>query len=254
MIYFYFGLGLATGALGTLIGAGGGFILVPLLLTLMPTASPAEVTAISLCAISANACSGSLTYLWQRKVVLKAAFAFLFASIPGTLLGAELSHRVDLKVFHFVFAVVLIFIGIYLLTRSREKANSQGSARGVDLSNQLLVLGMVLSFGVGMLASFLGIGGGIIHVPLLSQVLGFPVHLAVGTSHFILALSAVTATFDHWRRGDLNFLSEPVIPIAIGMTLGAQIGAQLSHHIKGVIVLRLLGGAAVLVGLRFLFM
>lgn len=251
---FFFLIGIFTGALGTMIGAGGGFILVPLLMALTPSASPAEITAISLLGVAANATSGSFTYLAQRRVILWAVVLFSLAAVPGSLVGAQLTRDIDLSGFQKIFAAILAVIGIYLAVFAKEKAKAGASPHAFKLSSKQLAWGSLLSFFVGILASFLGIGGGIIHVPLLSQVLAIPVGLAIGTSHCILAISAVTASVDHWYRGDLDFQNPTVLPIAIGMVLGAQIGAQLSHRIHGRWILRILGGVLILVAIKiFLF-
>ena len=81
-------LGLLVGAYGTMIGAGGGFILVPVLLLLYPDDSPELVTSISLGAVFFNAVSGSFAYIRQRRVDFLAGNAFAAATIPGAIAGA----------------------------------------------------------------------------------------------------------------------------------------------------------------------
>ncbi|PYM20287.1 MAG: sulfite exporter TauE/SafE family protein, partial [Candidatus Rokuibacteriota bacterium] len=84
-------LGGVIGAYGTLIGAGGGFLLVPLLLFMDPLSSPSAVTGISLSIVAANALSGSLAYARKRRIDYHVAIALGLASIPGTVIGALLT-------------------------------------------------------------------------------------------------------------------------------------------------------------------
>src|SRR3954451_24825040 len=81
-------LGFVVGAFGTLIGAGGGFILVPVLLLLYPTAKPSVITGISLAVVFFNAASGSVAYWRARRIDVRTALIFATATIPGAILGA----------------------------------------------------------------------------------------------------------------------------------------------------------------------
>ncbi len=101
-------------------------------------------------------------------------------------------------------------------------------------------------------SSFLGIGGGIIHVPALSYFLNFPIHLATATSHFILAIMALTGTVVHILTGTFAHGVHRTIALAIGVVLGAQIGARMSEKVQGAWIIRALAIALGIVGLRIL--
>jgi hypothetical protein len=114
------------------------------------------------------------------------------------------------------------------------------------------VVGVVLSFFVGYFSSFLGIGGGIIHVPALVWLLHFPVHIATATSHFILAIMALSGTLVHVWNGTLAHSWQETGALAGGVVFGAQLGAYFSNRIKGTWILRGLAVALGLVGMRIL--
>ena len=103
------------------------------------------------------------------------------------------------------------------------------------------LLFLLLGLGVGIFGTLVGIGGGIIHVPLMIYLLGFPVHIATATSHFVLAVSSCMGVISHFLLDHIVWL--PAIALGIGASLGAQIGAKLSKKTKPKIILVLLSCA-----------
>ncbi len=249
----YLLLGLSVGAFGTMIGAGGGFILVPILMALHPDFSSVQVTAISMLCVAINATSGGLSYLIKRNVHLKSALLFILAGLPGAWYGTKLTGMVARENFQGVFGVALIAIASFLLWRSLKRPHQDQHGESFSIRNAQYAQGSALSFAVGILASFLGIGGGIIHVPMLIHWLRFPVHLAAGTSHVILAATALGATVAHFFNGDHPSGATFMWPLGLGMALGAQVGAKYSSRIKGSFILKALYAALLLVGLRLLW-
>lgn len=259
-----FGLGLAVGAFGTMIGAGGGFILVPLLLFLYPQEKPEVITAISLAVVFFNALSGSIAYGRKQRIDYKSAGIFAIASIPGAFLGAKSTQWVSRELFEPIFGAGLIAISLYLLIKKtggvrRERVGKASTTRTlVDAEGHTYTytfdprVGIVLSVFVGYLSSFLGIGGGVIHVPALVHLLDFPIHLATATSHAILVVMALVATIEHWLNGSLAVGLDRLVFLAPGVIIGAQIGALLSGRVRGTWILKLLAGALMLVGIRLL--
>ncbi len=106
--------------------------------------------------------------------------------------------------------------------------------------------------GVGFVSSLLGIGGGIIHVPLLTRALNFPVHIATATSHFVLSITALVATLVRLKTGTLQGQLPTIAWLSIGAIAGAQSGAKLSNRIAGPWILRGLAISLGLVGVRIL--
>lgn len=98
------------------------------------------------------------------------------------------------------------------------------------------IVGIIVSVFVGFISSFLGIGGGIIHVPvLLINILNYPVHIATATSHFVLTVMLLSVTVVHIADGAL----QPGA-LSIGVLFGAQLGARLSKKIHGVTIICIL--------------
>jgi uncharacterized protein len=260
--------GLIVGTIGTLIGVGGGFILMPVLLLVYPLASPETITSISLAVIFFNALSGSWAYSKMKRIDYKSGLVFAVATIPGAILGALTTNYIPRRVFNIFFGLLMIAAAVYLFFHRTVK--SKGIAVKRDhLTKRTLIekngtvhtfsfnirIGIVLSVFVGYLSSMLGIGGGIIHVPALIRLLNFPVHIATATSHFILVIMALTGTIVHIATGSFSHGGiYQTILLAIGVLVGAQAGALLSQHVRGVWIIRGLAIALASVGIRILFL
>lgn len=250
---FLFLIAFMVATMGTLVGAGGGIILMPILFFLYPHAPHGELTALSMLTVACNASSGSLAYGRKKLVHFRAAGLFILASLPGALLGTHFASWIERDLFEKIFGLILFLYALYLLFKKNKTKNEQSLTAHSELSRQAYLLGAVISFLVGFIASFLGIGGGVIHVPLLAQVLSFPVPLAAGTSHFILAVTAWASTLEHLYAGNLPALSSQLFFLAAGAVCGAQLGARLSQYVTGPVILKILGMILLLVGLRLLF-
>lgn len=120
-IFLLIAIGFAIGTIGTLIGAGGGFILVPLLLLLHPNFSPEVITAISMAIVACNATSGSIAYMRSKRVDYKAGIIFAICTIPGSILGVLTTRIIPRDTFDIIFGVVLIGLAIFLFIRGGKK-------------------------------------------------------------------------------------------------------------------------------------
>lgn len=244
-------LGFGIGVFGTLVGAGGGFILTPALLLLYQGSSPALLTAISLVVVFFNASSGTAAYARQRRVDYRSGLVFALCTLPGSVLGVIVADKVSRPGFDVVMGVVLLAVGILLL-RGFSTVSEQprpGALRVLaDREGQEyryhadLRLGALLSVGVGFVSSFLGIGGGVLHVPLLVGVLGFPTHIATATSHFVLSFMALVATLTHVVAGTFHngVGLRRAAALSVGVIVGAQLGAWLSQRLSGRLIQKLL--------------
>jgi uncharacterized membrane protein YfcA len=262
-------IGLLIGIFGTLIGAGGGFILVPILILSYPELNTETITAISMVIVAANAISGSLAYARSGRIDYKAGLLFAAFTIPGSILGVLTTQYIPRNLFNILFGALLVALSVYLLfkhnrpvspviadeNQRRWKQHSLVDASGTSYRytyNQ--TRGIFISVIVGYLSPVLGIGGGIIHVPALVQWLQFPVFVATATSHFILAIMASVSVIVHIVKGSYNDpgILHMVIGLIIGVIPGAQIGAWLSHKLHSYTILRVLAVCLGLVGIRIL--
>jgi len=258
-------LGFLVGAYGTLIGAGGGFLLVPILLLLYPQETPETITSISLAVVFFNALSGSLAYARLKRIEYRSGLLFSAATIPGAILGAITTAYIPRGLFDGILGLLLVAVSVFLALkpgggvqeprpcppnhRACTVTEADGTVHSFSFNQPL---GVVVSLAVGFFSSILGIGGGIIHVPVLVHLLNFPVHIATATSHFVLANMALTGTLTHIVTGAFAQGVRRTILLAIGVLLGAQVGARLSGKMRGTWIIRGLAIALAAVGIRLL--
>lgn len=264
-------IGFVVGSIGTLIGAGGGFILVPLLIILHPQFTAEQITAISMAVVACNAISGSAAYMVSKRVDYKAGVIFALCTIPGSILGVLTTKIIPRDLFDIIFGIVLFGLAIFLFLKGGKKINAKLPAAvkkgwvtqkltdkwGEHYSYSYDIRkGSVLSILVGYFSPLLGIGGGIIHVPAMAEWLRFPVHIATATSHFILAIMATVSVAVHYYNGgyDDPLILRMTLGLAIGVIPGAQLGAYLSRKIQGRIIIKALAVSLGLVGVRILVM
>src|SRR4030042_1524558 len=260
-------LGFFIGTYGTLIGAGGGFILMPILLLLYPKENPELLTSISLAVVFFNALSGSIAYARMKRIDYRSGFLFSAATIPGAILGALTTAYIPRWMFDSILGLLMIAASVFLLLRPSRRNEVKEENPNYHLTRNLIdasganhtysynpVVGVGLSLFVGYISSLLGIGGGIIHVPALVHLLNFSVHIATATSHFILAVMAITGTTVHMATGVFSHGIRRTVLLAIGVLLGAQLGARLSTRVHGDWIIRGLAIALGFVGVRLLIM
>jgi uncharacterized membrane protein YfcA len=244
-------LGLGVGTFGTLVGAGGGFILTPILLLLYPGEPAKVLTAISLTVVFFNAASGSIAYARQRRIDYASGWRFAMATLPGSVAGALVVQYAPRRVFDLIMAALLTGLGLWLViwaSRARLPGGRLVRRRLADRAGMVfnyrvaLYRGIAYSLAIGFLSSFLGIGGGPFNVPVLFGLLGFPIHVATATSQFILMFMSATGVVTHVVEGSFLHAMEirRALSLSAGVVVGAQIGAFVSRRTSGSTIQRLL--------------
>jgi uncharacterized membrane protein YfcA len=272
-VAWFIPIGFLVGTYGTIIGAGGGFIIVPLLMFLFPSDSPSMITAASLAVIFVNSTSGTIAYARMKRISYKTGTLFAAATIPGALLGSYLTAFIPRKEFGAIFGGLLVAVAAFLALsrgfRNRAGRGPEASAAPrrvrkivdtvIDREGNVyqlsysVALGMGLSLLIGCFSSLVGIGGGLIHVPLLTYLFGFPIHIATATSHFVLVFTSLAGVVEHLidRTWPTHLLRDACL--AIGVVVGAQLGARISRRLSTPWIVVGLAVALGLVGVRLLF-
>lgn len=250
-------LGLLVGGFGTLIGAGGGFLLVPLLLYLYPADSPATLTSISLGVVAMNALSGVSAYARAGRINYRTGLALSLASVPGTMAGAALTGFLHRGLFDVAFGAVLLLLAVFLFWRpSPQEALGEAARTGqvaLAASPRGMGMGVAASAVVGWLSGVMGIGGSPLQVVVLTHLLRVPVRTGMPTAQFMVLLSALGGVGSHAVSGHFAPDLTRLVSLGIGALVGAQAGAAVSHRVTGDGLVRLLAVALSSVGLRLIF-
>jgi hypothetical protein len=215
-------LGFAAGILGSMIGLGGGIVVVPVLtfLGFPPTVAASN----SLFAALSNSIASTISYSRQKRIEYFLGLKLGLLAIPGTILGAIISTDIAPDIFKILFGFVLVASAIYIFLRkqieSREKV----------ISKQMILFAIGSSFFAGIISSFFGIGGGIIFVPLMVVGMGMSMKKAAPTSQLILFFASLSGVIVHSILGHPDFLQAGFL--AIGSFFGGLVGAKLSLSIK----------------------
>ena len=215
-------LGVAAGMLGSMIGLGGGIIVVPVLtfLGFPPTVAASN----SLFAALSNAIASTVSYSKQKRIEFSLGLKLGLLSIPGTVLGAIISTDFAPEIFKILFGFVLIASAAYIFLRRKIESKEK------ILSQQMMIFAVGASFFAGIISSFFGIGGGIIFVPLMVVGMGMAMKRAAPTSQLILLFASLSGVIVHSVLGHPDFLQAGFL--AIGSFIGGLIGARLSIDIK----------------------
>ncbi len=232
--------GAATGLVGAMLGLGGGVFLVPLL-TLALGIPIRTAVAASLISVIATSSASSTVNLDRGLVNMRLAMALEVATTIGGLGGGVAAALFTPRELFLIFGGTLAVMGVLMFVRSGYR--NVIADLGVDpgrLGGRLqegettyvyrmrrLPLGLGASLVAGAVSGLLGLGGGIIKVPVMNTFCGIPIRVAAATSAFMIGVTAAASVFIYYARGDL------VLPlcsaVALGALPGSLAGARLAH-------------------------
>lgn len=215
-------LGFVAGVLGSMIGLGGGIIVVPILtfFGFPPTLAASN----SLFAAFSNAVASTFAYSRQKRIEYSLGLKLGLLSVPGTVLGAYVSSEVTPEIFKILFGFVLIASAVYIFLNKKIKTREK------KISTQMMIFSAGASFFAGIISAFFGIGGGIIFVPLMVVGMGMVMKKAAPTSQLILLFASLSGVIVHTVLGHSDFLQAGLL--ASGSFAGGLVGARLSVDIK----------------------
>ena len=248
------GMGLVVGALTGLFGVGGAFVIVPLLNVLLGI--PYTLAAgCSMCFTIGTSASGWSRHQSLGHVATKTMIILGGAGVCGAVLGADLhvhlksalsaspaqgSGQAFTLTMHLLFILTLLIAGWLVLRWSPHETPGpsllqrlplgprieiqRANLRGISLPG-LCAVGL----GIGIFGGLLGIGGGVLLMPVMLLVVGVGIHQAVGTSLGVVLFVSVAGAAIYGADGEVNLWI--VMALLVGSTLGVQIGAWLCHRL-----------------------
>ena len=237
--------GIAAGLFGSLLGLGGGTLIVPLL-TLGFGLPLLTAVGVSLVCVIVTSGAAAGVYLDRHVANLRLGITLELFTATGALIGGLVAFLLDERVLELLFALLLGYVAVTMGLRSNvadtdavggeepEGPPAPASSFREGLSGpgyevRRLVPGAIGSLGAGIVSALLGIGGGIIKVPLMHLVMGVPLRVATATSNLMIGITASASAIIYLLRGQIDpFVAGPT---AIGVFLGATIGSRTAHRI-----------------------
>ncbi|RDE14467.1 MAG: sulfite exporter TauE/SafE family protein [Candidatus Thorarchaeota archaeon] len=242
--------GLGVGVLASMLGVGGGIILVPFLIIAFGL-SPSTAPGTTLVAALFVAMASLIPYYRQKPspIIPKAGLLLALTSVPGSLIGVWLREIVsNEETLRLVFAAILMPIALKMLfAKRRGKADRASEVGSFDLSRvsrARIGYSLIGSLCAGILSGLLGLGGGILMVPVLNMMMGLPIHAAVATSMLTMVFTATSGTVMNYLGGQIHVFY--ALTISLGMIVGAQFGPRLVCKINAVLLKQLFGVLLVL--------
>lgn len=245
-------IGAGAAIFGSIVGLGGGIIIVPLLIMLgeplmgEPVSTQIAVGT-SLAVLIFTSLTATLTYGKQGKVDYRTGWLFFAASGPASMLGAQLTTGIKAGPFQLAFGLLMLVMFGLMMARERIqplKAKWSIKRTFMDGEGKLqtygynLPIALAIGLGVGMCSGMFGIGGGSLFVPLMILFFRFPPHIASATSMFVILLSAVLGSGVHVVNGNIDWLL--FAALAPGALIGGSIGARIASSLSGKQLLRVL--------------
>ena len=244
-ILILIGVGLGAGTLGSLLGVGGGIIMVPAL-TLLGL-SPVQTASTSLIAVATTSVSSTIEYSRQKRIEYRLGLEMAIFAIPGAVFGAILSEYLSEGSFKLYFGIILIIAAIYILYKNSILSDTAAKKRSIVLRSAVFAA----TFGAGIISSLFGVGGGIIFVPAMLLVLGLTMHRAAPTSQFTLMMTSMGGVLVHAYLLHPDYLQ--AFALSAGAFAGAQLGARVSRTAKELLLKRLLGFILITVAVKFIY-
>ena len=246
-----FAISLGAGALGALLGLGGGIIIIPAL-TLLFNINIRYAIGASIVSVIATSSGAAAAYVRERMTNMRVAMFLEMATSAGALCGAYLSGIVAGRWLFIVFGVVLGYSAL-MMFHKRHAMPSEGAPKDA-LADRLQLhgayfdealghevayrvsgthLGFVLMYIAGVVSGLLGIGSGALKVPALDLAMRLPIKVSTATSNFMIGVTAAASAGMYFARGDIDpFITAPVVAgVLIGSTGGSLLLGRLNSSV-----------------------
>jgi len=239
-------VGFLAGSFGALLGVGGGVILVPGLILVAGLPFHSAVAASLVCVV-ATSVSGSVVYLKRGRVLLDVAVHLQFYTVGGAVLAGLVATRIPAAPLYLAFSVLLLVMAYRMIPLGKREGSGTRPAMGPGSPKVVAA-----SVGAGSVAGFLGVGGGILNVPILHLLMGQPFDRAAATSVYMIGVTGAAAALVYIARGDLDpaLAGVTVLGTLAGAGVAALVGDRFDERVLKVIFVVLLLYVAFRMGSR----
>lgn len=230
---------IVAGFLGSILGLGGGIIIVPVL-TLFYNINIRYAVAASLVSIVATSSGAAASYLKDSLTNLRLAVFLEIGTVSGAIIGFMISSHIQAKSLFLIFGIMLFFSGILMLRRREEYISNTNHAWAeslkldgvfpkedghlVNYKIENVPLGLVIMFFAGIFSALLGIGSGILKVLAMDAAMKLPIKVSSATSNFMIGVTASASAGAYLLRGDIH--PQIASPVALGIIIGSYFGAK----------------------------
>jgi uncharacterized membrane protein YfcA len=246
--FVVFGFSLAAGGLGSLLGIGGGIIVIPALTLLLKIDIRFAIGA-SIVSVIATSSGAAAAYVREHMTNLRVAMFLEIATTTGAISGAFLAGKIATGWLYLIFGLVMGYSAFEMLRKTHnegdaeahhdalaDKLNLHGSYYDQSLAKTICYrvrhtwIGLALMYVAGCVSGLLGIGSGALKVTAMDLAMGLPIKVSTATSNFMIGVTAAASAGIYFRRGDINpFIAAPV---ATGVLLGAVGGSLLLGRLQ----------------------
>ncbi len=236
--------GVLTGVLGALLGIGGGIFLIPVLVIGFGLPMH-EAVAASVITIIATSSASASVYVDKGISNIRLGMSLEVMTTIGAVIGGLLANQLPGETLKKFFAVFLLFMSGVMISKMRKGSTAlisydpslgihgryfdEADQRTIEYSVRRLSAAMLVSFVAGKLSGLLGVGGGLVKVPVMHLVCGVPMKAATATSNFMIGVTAAASAFIYFSHGHVNplYTAAAVLGVLGGSLLGTRIGAKI---------------------------
>lgn len=234
LLYFFaIVIGIATGAITSLIGASGVMIIVPILTMLFHVSAHVAIGTSLFVDVIASI-TVSYSYYKNGNIELKSGIWIAVASIVGAQIGALFASKMGDANLSSSFGIVLILAGIFMIYKSTKETDSEelDTKKVINFNKewQRIFGTLIIGLGIGIISGIFGAGGGVMILLALIVLLAYPLHKAIGTSTLIMAITALSSTIGYAVRGNINFLLG--VLLSIGAIVGGILGSRYANKVN----------------------
>jgi uncharacterized membrane protein YfcA len=267
------GISILAGILGSLLGLGGGIIIIPTL-TLLFRIDIHYAIGASIVSVIATSSGAAAAYVRERMTNLRVAMVLELATSAGALTGAYLAGQLAVRWLYVIFGVVMGYSALMMFRKRHQIAGEEiiaapwadylklhssyyDEAAGREIVYRVARtrVGLGLMYIAGIVSGLLGIGSGALKVPAMDLAMRLPIKVSTATSNFMIGVTAAASAGVYFARGDIDpFIAAPV---ATGVLIGAVLGSRLLGRLQSatirlvfVAVLLWVSGEMLLKGLR----
>ncbi|MGC4001019.1 MAG: sulfite exporter TauE/SafE family protein [Anaeromyxobacter sp.] len=257
-----------AGLLGSLVGLGGGIIVVPAL-SLVLGVDMRHAIGASIVAVIATSTGSAARYVREHLSNLRVAMVLELATAAGALVGALMAGQIPTRGLKLLFGALQVFTVVTMLRHGRGGARLEPPPDAWADRLQLhgawtdpvtgrehpyrvarTRFGLAVSGAAGVVSGLLGVGGGLFKVPAMTLAMGIPLKVATATSNFMIGVTAAAGAAVYFARGDvLPFVAAPV---AVGVVLGATTGARIMGRVPTAAIRWLFVGVASITAVQML--